>query len=216
MRRATVGVSVGLCAGHDTCCSEMSCTTRTRLWEASATARWNSRAERVKAATSLILRSASAMSVAQPGMIVCGGVDSGELCGEAFDGALRIHDFGHRDAGKVELHGQRLGEQAGIALRDARAAAGADLDLDDALRLQRSQRIARDDAADAEPLGEILFRAEEIARAKLLGEQCLAHLRHDLGRHGRGAEGNDLALAVLHRRVKPHAGRLCDRGLRQR
>ena len=61
-RRATLGVSVGLCAGQETCCSEMSCTTKTRLWEASATARWNSRDARVKPATSLILRSASAMS----------------------------------------------------------------------------------------------------------------------------------------------------------
>ncbi len=62
------------------------------------------------------------------------------------------------DAGKIELHGQRLGEQAGVALRDARAAAGADLDLDDALGFQRSQRIARDDAADAEPRRPDPFR----------------------------------------------------------
>src|SRR5436190_4932112 len=39
MRRATVGVRVGFCAGQETCCSEINCTTRTRLCEASATAR---------------------------------------------------------------------------------------------------------------------------------------------------------------------------------
>src|SRR5262249_18584631 len=39
MRRATFGVSVGFCAGHDTCWSEMNCTTSTRLCDASATAR---------------------------------------------------------------------------------------------------------------------------------------------------------------------------------
>ena len=55
-------VSVGFRAGHDTCCSEISCTTRTRLCDASATARWNSRDERVKATTSSILPSASTMS----------------------------------------------------------------------------------------------------------------------------------------------------------
>ena len=43
MRCATAGVSVEFRAGHDTCCSEMSCTTSTRLREASATARWKSR-----------------------------------------------------------------------------------------------------------------------------------------------------------------------------
>src|SRR5262249_49654819 len=57
-RRATAGVRVGLCAGHDTCCSEMSCTTSTRLCDASATPRWNSRETRVNAPRSSILRSA--------------------------------------------------------------------------------------------------------------------------------------------------------------
>src|SRR5262249_38167662 len=107
--------------------------------------------------------------------------------------------------GEMELDGQRLGEQAGIALSDARTAAGANLDLDDALGLQRSQRITRDDAAHFETLGQVLFRAEEIARAKLFGEQRVAHLNDDLRRHGRGAEGNNLPLAALHGRMKPHA-----------
>src|SRR5919198_1137397 len=141
----------------------------------------------------------------QPNVIVSGGIHRGELRGETFDGALRVHDLSGRDAGKVELHGQGLGEQPGIATCDARAAAGADLDLDHALSFQRSQRIARDDAADRKPLGQILFRAEEIARTKLLGEQRLAYLRDDLRRHGGGSEGNDLPLAVLDRRMKPHA-----------
>ncbi len=56
-------------------------------------------------------------------MILGAGVVGGELGGHALDGALRIHDLGDRHAGKVELHRQRLGEQAGIAARDARAAA---------------------------------------------------------------------------------------------
>ena len=46
-RRATCGVSVRFSVGHETCCSERSCVTSTRLCEASATARWKSRHERV-------------------------------------------------------------------------------------------------------------------------------------------------------------------------
>ena len=102
---------------------------------------------------------------------------------------------------EIELHRQRLGEQAGIALRNPRAAAGADLDVDDALRLQRAQRVARHDPAHAEALGEVLFGAEEIARAQVLGEQRLAHLRDDLGRHGGGAERDHLPLVRCHGRV---------------
>src|SRR5262249_34004518 len=143
--------------------------------------------------------------LAQPGMILGGGIDGGELRGAALDGVLRIHDLADGDAGKIELHRQRLGEQAGIALGDTRTAAGADLDLDDALSFQRSQRVARDDAAHAETLGQILFGAEEIARTKLFGEQRVAHLNDDLRRHGRGAEGNNLPLAALHGWMKPHA-----------
>src|SRR5262249_43000686 len=142
---------------------------------------------------------------AQPGVIFGGGIDGGEFCGAALDGALRIHDLADRHAGEIELHGQRLGEQAGIALSDTRTPAGANLDLDDALGLQRSQRIARDDAAHFETLGQILFRAEEIARAKLFGEQRVAHLNEDRRGHGRGAEGNTLPLAALHGRMEPHA-----------
>ena len=115
MRRATLGVSVGFRAGHDTCCSEISCTTRTRLCDASATARWNSRDERVKAPTSSILRFGIGDEIAQPRVILGGGIDGGELGREALDGALRIHDLARRDAGEIELHRQRLGEQAGIA-----------------------------------------------------------------------------------------------------
>ena len=103
-------------------------------------------------------------------MIRGGGVDRGELGGQAFDGALRIHDLADRYAGKIELHRQCLGEQPGIAAGDARAAASPDLDLDDALRLERAQRVARDDAAHAEALGKILLGAEEIAGPKLLRE----------------------------------------------
>src|SRR5215469_8931666 len=87
----------------------------------------------------------------------------------------------------------------------ARAAARADLDLHHALRLQGAQSIARDDAAHPEALGEILLGAEKIAGTKLLGEERIANLGDDLRRHGRGAEGNDLPLAVLHGRMQPHA-----------
>src|SRR5687767_11392658 len=38
-RRATCGVGVLFSEGHETCCSEISCVTSTRLCEASATAR---------------------------------------------------------------------------------------------------------------------------------------------------------------------------------
>src|SRR5262249_14333143 len=97
----------------------------------------------------------------------------------------------------------------GVAARYARPAAGTDLDLDHALRLQGSQRVAGDDPADSKALGKMLFRAEEIAGAKLFGEQRLPNLGDDLRRHGRGAEGNDLPLAVGHGRMKPHAGLRC-------
>ena len=126
-------------------------------------------------------------------MVLGGGVDRGELGGVAFDRALRVHDLGGADAGEVELHRQRLREQPRVALRDARAAAGADLDLDDALRFQRAQRVAGDDAADAEALGEVLLGAEEVARPQLLGEQRVAHLGDDLGGQGRAAERDDVA-----------------------
>ena len=137
-------------------------------------------------------------------MIVRGGVDGGKLGREAFDGALRVHDLADRDAGEIELHGERLGEQPRIAVRDPRAAAGSDLDVDDALRLQRAQRIARDDPADAEALRQVLFGAEKIARVKLFLKQRIAHLRDDLGRHRRRAEGDHLPPIALHRRVQPH------------
>ena len=111
MRRATLGVSVGLRRGQDTCCSEMSCTTSTRLCEASATARWNSAPSCVKRSASSIAASASSINCAQPRDVGVGGVLGGELGGQALDGALRVHDLGGGDAGEVELHRQRLGEQ---------------------------------------------------------------------------------------------------------
>ena len=83
---------------------------------------------------------------AHPRDVRLGGVLGGEFGGEAFDGALRVHDLGGADAGEVELHGERLGEQPRVAARDPRAAPLAHLDLDDAQRLERAQRVARDDA----------------------------------------------------------------------
>jgi len=71
----------------------MSCTTKTRLWDASATARWNSRDARVKPPTSLISALGLRNELAQPGVILGGGIDGGELGGAAFEGALRIHDL---------------------------------------------------------------------------------------------------------------------------
>ena len=136
MRCATFGVSVGLRRGQETCCSEMSCTTSTRLCEASATARWNSAPSSVKRAASSRLASASAIDLPQPRDVLVGGVLGGKLGGEAFDGALRVHDLGGADAGEVELHRERLGEQPRIAARHPRAAALAHPDLGDAERLQ--------------------------------------------------------------------------------
>jgi len=66
-----------------------------------------------------------------------------ELGGERLDRALRVHDLGRAHAGEVELHRERLGEQPRIAARHARAAALAHLDVGDAERLQRAQRVAR-------------------------------------------------------------------------
>ena len=90
----TFGVSVGLRRGHETCCSEMSCTTSTRLCEASATARWNSRAELGEARDVAHAGVGVGDRLAQPRDVVVGGVLGGKLGGEAFDGALRVHDLG--------------------------------------------------------------------------------------------------------------------------
>jgi len=88
----------------------------------------------------------------------------GEFRSEGFDRALRVHDFGDIGAGKLKLHGEGFCKAPRIALGDARAAARADLDLDDAERLERAQRIAGDDARHAALIGDVLLAAEEIAR----------------------------------------------------
>ena len=109
-----------------------------------------------------------------------GGVFGRKLCGHAFDAALRVHDLAHFDAGELELHRQRLGEQPRIAMRDARAAAGAHADLDNAERLQRAQRVARHDAAHVEARRQFLLGGEEVAGLEALFEQRLAHFGDDL------------------------------------
>ena len=157
----------------------------------------------MKASRSPIAASASRSRRAQFGDVVGGGVLGGEFGAERFDRALRVHDLGGGDAGEVELHRERFGEQARIALRDAGAAAFAHADFDDAERFQRAQRVARDDAAGAEARGQVFFGAEEIAGLELLGEQRVAHLGDDLRRQRRGAAGKHDArgefAAHLHR-----------------
>ncbi len=75
---------------------------------------------------------------------------------------------------------------------------GSDLDLGDAERFERAQRVARDDAADAEALGDILFAADDIAGLEALFVQRLAHLSDDLRREGGGAaRGRHAPLTVL-------------------
>jgi hypothetical protein len=127
--------------------------------------------------------------------------------------ALGVHDLGGGDAGEVELHRQRLGEQTRIALCDAGAAALAHADLDDAERFKRAQRVARHDAAGAEARGQILFGAEEIAGPEPLGEQVVAHLRDDLRRQRGGAAGEHDArrevAADLHRLPSQRGLRHC-------
>src|SRR6185312_8762593 len=89
------------------------------------------------------------------------------------------------------------GKKLGIATRHPRPAAGPDLDLGDAERLQGAQRVARDDAADPEALGDVLFAADEVAGLEALLVKRLAHLGHDLRRERRGATGRcDAPLAV--------------------
>ena len=135
-----------------------------------------------------------------------------KLGGERFDRALRVHDLGRADAGEIELHRERLGEQARIAARDARAAALAHADFGDAERLQGAQRIARHDAADAEARREVLLGAEEIAGLELLGEQRVAHLGDDLRRErSRTAADEDrrAALCGVARPGDGHRGSPC-------
>ena len=132
-----------------------------------------------------------------------------EFGGECFDRALRVHDFRRGDAGEVELHGERLGEQARIAARNARPAALAHLDVGDAERLQGAQRVARHDPADAEARRQVLLGAEEVAGLELLGKQRVAHLSDDVrGKRGRLAADEDrrggFAACGLNRRMDGH------------
>ena len=50
-------------------------------------------------------------------MVGGGRVLGGELGGERLDRALRVHHLARADAGEVELHRERLGEQPRIAAR---------------------------------------------------------------------------------------------------
>ena len=118
----------------------------------------------------------------QLGDVGGGRILGGELGAERLDRALRIHDLGGGNAGEVELHGERFREQARIALGDARAAAFAHADLDDAERLEGAQGIARHDAACVETGGEVFFGAEEVAGLELLGEEGVADPGNDLRR----------------------------------
>ena len=121
-------------------------------------------------------------------------LSGGELRRHAFDRALGVEDFGRGDAGEVELHRQRLGEQARIAGRDAGAAAFAHLDVDDAERRKRAQRVARRHAAHVVARGELFLGAEEVAGLEPLLEQIIAHLRHDLRGQRGGAAGEEVPL----------------------
>ena len=136
----------------------------------------------MKASRSPIDSSASTQQGAQLGDIGGGRILGGELGAERLDRALRVHDLGGGNAGEIELHGERFGEQARIALRDARAAALAHADLDDAERLEGAQGIARHDAAGVEAGGEVFFGAEEVAGLELLGEERVADPGNDLRR----------------------------------
>ena len=88
----------------------------------------------------------------------------------------------------------RFREQARIAGRDARAAALAHLDFDDAERGERAQRVARRHPAHAIARREIHFGAEEVAGLELLFEQLVAHTAHDLRRQRVGAAGKGKTL----------------------
>ncbi len=129
--------------------------------------------------------------LAEPRDVVVGGVLGGKLRGEAFDGALRVHDLDRRHAAEVELHRERLGEQPRIAASDARAAALAHPDLGDAERFERAQRIARDDAADAVARRDLVLSAEHVAGLELLGKQRVAHVADDLRGQRRRAAGKE-------------------------
>ncbi len=119
---------------------------------------------------------------AQPRMILGGGVDGSKLGRKAFDGALRLHDLGDGHAGKIELDGESFRKQPCITRGDSRAAARTDFDLDDSLRFERPQRVARDDAAHRKALGQILLGAQKIAGTQLFREQRVAYLSDDPGR----------------------------------
>jgi hypothetical protein len=129
---------------------------------------------------------------AQFGDIGGGGVLGGEFGAQCFDGALRVHDLGRGDAGEIELHGERFGEQARVALRDAGAATFTHADFDDPERFERAQGVTGHDAARIEAGGKVLLCAEEVAGLELLGEERVAYPGNDLRRHrGRTAGKHD-------------------------
>ena len=139
--------------------------------------------------------------LAQARMVRGGCIDRGELGRKRFDCTLRLHDLADRHPGQIELNRERFGKQPGIAAGNTCSASGADLDLDNALRLQGSQSVARNDPADIEALRKLLLGAEKIAGTKLLRKQGLAHLVHDSGRERGAAKWQDVARAALKSRM---------------
>src|SRR5262249_16782893 len=103
---------------------------------------------------------------------------------------------------------------ARIALRDARPAALAHADLDDAERLERAQRVARDDPAHAVTRRDVLLGAEEIARLDQLVDEREARVRHDLpGQRGLppGREDRAVVAPRLQDRRADHGRKLARR-----
>ncbi len=105
-------------------------------------------------------------------MIGGGRVLGSKLGTERFDRPLGIHDFANTDADEIELHRQRLGEQPRIAMRHARPAALAHADVGNAERLQRAQRVAGDDAADAVARRQFLLGPDAVAGLEPLFQQA--------------------------------------------
>jgi hypothetical protein len=67
------------------------------------------------------------------------------------------------------------------------------LNVEDAQRFERAQRIARNDPAGAVARGEFLFRAEKIARPQAPLEQGVALLGDDARGPGRGTAAGKAA-----------------------
>jgi hypothetical protein len=132
--------------------------------------------------------------VVQRREVVVARARTGERDGAELDDQPRLHDVLRRDG----LHGHHVGHR----LADVRAgrsghegaAARADLHLDERHRLERAERVAHRDAADAELFRELTLGWQPLSLAQSATEDRVSNLLGDRGRGPRDRDrGEDVA-----------------------